>query len=197
MLFCQQNSPAYHNCYSFYRSNPSDKFGTFEQIVHLDSFRVWYGTGSFVEKNRFYTLKYKKGLYPITVNVVVDSSSTSDSVFFSVVSVLNNPAPAFYYNYLIKLDSFLYMTRATSTNYSFSVPKSVFINNALWLNDNKETAYILPNTKKSVSIFVDFYSPLPIHFITPSSTVKLRKNKKGFKVKALFSGKRKEQFVSR
>lgn len=195
-LYCQQNSPTYSDCYSFFRANPTDKFGTFEHIIENSSSKVWYGKGGFVDEGKNYTLTYQQHFDTLKVNIIIDSSQFGDTVLFVNKNVigcsdmiryhystsLNNPLK--YFN-----DVVFWFDSARQTQ------KSLFLYNVTWFNFDVQHPYCLPATDRLISVNIEYNPPNHVVFLTPKENEVLKKNNDGFTVKTLLGTNKKEQFV--
>jgi hypothetical protein len=196
-LYCQQNASMFSDCYTFYKASPTDKCGSFEHIAYTDDGQVWFGKGTFVEHRSRFSLKYAPPVIDtLAVFISIDSSKTSDSVLVinkSSRTPYYSPSYVVYYNSDI-LDSNLVVYAHIWDDSTF-LHKRRFFNNLFWIHNNKNQPFTLPVTNKQVIVIIEQVPKNPSRVKSFSTAEVLRKNKKGFKVRALFSNKRKEQFT--
>lgn len=191
-VYCRNGGGFFSDCYTFYRTNSKDKSGFFEHKVSTDDAQTWYGKGTFIERKGKYKLYYQQHFDPLTVKISIDSSKKSDSILF----INNSPTwfPCCFYFPKYPEGSFFYLVDIEQDS-SF-IAKKDLLRDTFWLGNDSSLFINIPNTNCLISIYLVYYpSPNFCHLLTPNTVEKLRKNKKGFKVKALFSNKRKEQFV--
>ena len=193
-VFWQENGDLFSDSYTFYRKNSTDKVGFFKHVIFTDDVQTWYGKGEFIERKGKYKLYYQQHFDTLTVKISVDSSKKSDSILF----INNSPTwfPCCFYFPKYPEEAFFYFVDIEQGS-SF-ISKKDLLRDTFWLSNNSSLFINIPNTDRLISIYIEYYpQPYRCHLLTPKKVEKLRKNKKGFKVKALFSGKRREQFVSR
>lgn len=193
VVYCQKSAFMFSDCYTFYKEDVGDKNGNFIHEISTDDGQTWFGKGSFLERKKKFVLKYNPHYDTLSVNIVIDSAVVSDSVLFIDKSLAQFSC----YSYSPKKpeDAFFYYFDIYS-NPTYKLKKE-FSQEKFWIDHRNNQSFKIPKTDRLIIVSIKYNPSYLVHFLSPKKKERLKKSKNGFKVKAMWSNKRKELFIKK